>query len=160
MILITLGTQDKPFTRILDAISRGAQEGIIKDDIIVQAGYTKYTSNNMKIFDYIPYEKFNEYISKADLVITHGGVGSIIAAVKLGKKVIAVARLQKYGEHTNDHQLQVIDKFAKDGYIIDGTDETNLIEYISKAKDFKPKEYISNTDTFIQKLQDEIEKLF
>ena len=50
-------------------------------------------------------------MEKANIVITHGGTGAIIGAVKKGKKVIAVPRLAKYGEHVDDHQLQLIKKF-------------------------------------------------
>lgn len=160
MIFIILSTQDKPFARILKEVDRGLSEGKIKDKVIVQAGYTKYECENMEILDLIPFDKFNDYIAQADLIITHGGVGSILSAIKLGKKVIAVARLAKYGEHTNDHQLQVIEKMAKQGYIIDGTDETKLIDKIVESKDFEPKEYTSNTDNFINGLQEQIDKLF
>ena len=50
-------------------------------------------------------------MEKANIVITHGGTGAIIGAVKKGKKVIAVPRLAKYGEHVDDHQLQLIKQF-------------------------------------------------
>ena len=49
MILVLLGTQDKPFTRLLDEIEKLKSKNIIKEDIIVQAGLTKYTSDNMEI---------------------------------------------------------------------------------------------------------------
>ena len=76
----------------------------IKEKVVVQAGCTKYESKNMEIFDLIPMEKFDDLIKSCDLLITHGGVGSIITGLKNNKKVIAAARLEKYKEHTNDHQ--------------------------------------------------------
>ena len=51
MILVTLGTQDKSFVRLLKAIDREIKKGNIKEKVIVQAGYTKYNSKNMEIFD-------------------------------------------------------------------------------------------------------------
>ena len=39
MILVTLGTQDKSFTRLLDAIQEQIDKGIIKDKVVVQAGF-------------------------------------------------------------------------------------------------------------------------
>ena len=116
MILVTLGTQDKNFTRLLDAVQKQIDNGNIKDEVIVQAGCTKYESKDMKIFDLIDREEFSELISKCDLLITHGGVGSILTGLKNNKKVIAAARLAKYKEHMNDHQLQIIEKFSKSGY--------------------------------------------
>lgn len=46
-------------------------------------------------------------------MITHGGTGAIIGAVKKGKKVIAVPRLVKYGEHVDNHQMQIIKQFSE-----------------------------------------------
>ena len=160
MIFVTVGTQDKPFTRLLEAIDNAIEREEIKDEVIVQAGYTKYTSKNMKVLEYIPFEEFGKYIDAADVIITHGGVGSIISAIKKGKKVVAVARLAKFGEHTNDHQLQIIERMCKDGYIIDGNNLEHLAKNIDSAKKLPDKEYISNTENFINCLELNINKLF
>lgn len=144
MILVILGTQDKPFNRLLEAVDKAYQKKIIKDKVIVQAGTTKYDSENMEIFDLIPMNKFNNLVGKADLIITHGGVGSIIQGLKKGKKIVAVPRLKKYGEHTNDHQLQIIDEFSKQGYIIPCKDINNLEDVLKEVKNFKTKNYKSN----------------
>jgi len=160
MIFVTVGTQDKPFNRLLEAINKAIEKKEITDKVVVQCGFTKYNSENMEILEYIPFDKFEEYIENADIIITHGGVGSIISAVKKGKKVVAVARLAKYGEHTNDHQLQIIEKMSKEGYIIDGNDLDNIGQAIKDAKSLSAKEYISNTENFIDCLKNEINKLF
>lgn len=151
MILITLGTQDKEFTRLLDAVQKQIDNGNITEEVIVQAGCTKYSSKDMKIFDLIDRDEFSELISKCDLLITHGGVGSILTGLKNNKKVIAAARLVKYKEHTNDHQKQIIDKFTKSGYILELKDFDKLDEVIKQSKKFKPKKYQSNTKN-MQKL--------
>ena len=57
MILITLGTQDKEFTRLLEKVDELIEEKVIKEEVIVQAGYTKYKSKSMKIFDYVSKKK-------------------------------------------------------------------------------------------------------
>ena len=112
MILVTLGTQDKGFERLLKQVDEEIKKGNIKEKVVVQAGYTKYESPNMEIFDLIPADEFDNLVSKARLIITHAGAGSILSAVKKGKVVIAAPRLKKYGEHTNDHQLQIAKEFA------------------------------------------------
>ena len=157
MILITLGTQDKSFKRLLEAIDRQVELGNIKDKIVVQAGCTKYESKNMEIFDLIPMEKFDDLIKSCDLLITHGGVGSIITGLKNDKKVIAAARLEKYKEHTNDHQLQIIENFSNDGYILGLDNFDELDKVLEKAKTFKPKKYVSNTDKMIKIIEDFID---
>ena len=157
MILVTLGTQDKSFKRLLEAIDRQVELGNIKDKIVVQAGCTKYESKNMEIFDLIPMEKFDDLIKSCDLLITHGGVGSIITGLKNNKKVIAAARLEKYKEHTNDHQLQIIENFSNDGYILGLDNFDELDKVLEKVKKFKPKKYISNTDKMIKIIEDFID---
>lgn len=158
MILVTLGTQDKSFERLLQAIDREIINGVIKDKVVVQAGYTKYKTNNMEIYDLVPMDKFEQLIKECDLLITHGGVGSIITGLKNNKKVIAAARLEKYGEHTNDHQLQIIENFSNAGYILSLDNFDKLDEIIEKSITFKPKEYKSNTKKFISVLEKEINK--
>ena len=158
MILITLGTQDKSFKRLLDAVQRLIDNKIINEKVIVQAGHTKYKSNDMEIFDLIPYDQFDEYIKKCDLLITHGRVGSIISGLKNNKKVIAAPRLKEYKEHTNNHQLQIIENFSNSGYILPLYDFDKLDEILKEAKKFKPKKYKSNTNNMIQLIEDYIEK--
>ena len=136
MILVTLGTQDKSFKRLLDKIEKEINEGKIKEKVIVQAGYTDFNSNNMIIKKLIPMDEFDELIEKCDILITHGGVGSIITGLKKNKKVIAVARLKKYKEHTNDHQLQIIDNFTKAGYILNLDDFDSISDAINEAKKY------------------------
>ena len=82
MILVTLGTQDKSFERLLKAIDKEIEKGNIKDKVVVQAGYTKYKSKNMEIFKSVSNDRLEELMDEASLIITHGGVGSILTASK------------------------------------------------------------------------------
>ena len=149
MILVTLGTQDKQFTRLLDAVEEQINLGNITDEVIVQSGCTKYKSKNMKIFNLIDRDKFNELIKKCDVLITHGGVGSILTGLKNNKKVIACARLAKYNEHVNDHQLQIIEKFANAGYLLPLNNMDEFPKVLKEIKKFKPVKYVSNTKKMI-----------
>lgn len=157
MILVTLGTQDKSFTRLLDAIQKQIDLGNIKDKVIVQAGCTKYASKDMQILDLIPYDEFEKYIKECDLLITHGGVGSIITGLKNKKKVIAAARLAKYKEHTNDHQLQIIKNLSTSGYILPLDNFDELDKVLALSKTFKPKTYKSNTPNMIKLISNYID---
>lgn len=154
MILVTLGTQDQKFYRLLDALEKSK----IKDEIIVQAGGSAdYKSDKMKIFKFIDYNEMNKLIEEAELIITHGGTGSIIMPIQNNKKVIACARLEKYGEHINDHQKEIVSIFAEEGYILEFKENDDLDEIIKKSKKFKPNKYISNTEKFIDNLIKEID---
>lgn len=137
MILVLLGTQNNSFHRLLEEIEKNIDAGNITDKVVVQAGFTKYESTKMEIFDMIPQEELDNLIKEANLVITHGGVGSIMSAVKQGKKVIAVPRLKKYGEHVNDHQLEIIETFKKQGIIIGINNVEDLVQALKDAETFK-----------------------
>ena len=118
MIFVTLGTQNNSFHRLLEEVQKLIDNKKIKEEVIVQKGYTKFESKDMKLFSEVSQDEFNKLIDQASIVITHGGVGSIITAITKGKKVIAVPRLRKYNEHVNDHQIEIIDSFNEKGYII------------------------------------------
>lgn len=159
MILVTLGTQDKQFYRILEALEDKLDKHLIDDEVVVQAGCSAdFKSKYMKIFDLIPMDEFDEMIKKCDLLITHGGVGSIITGLKNNKKVIAAARLSKYNEHVNDHQLQIIDNFSMEGYILKLDNFDDIDKLIKDSSKFKPKKFKSNTDNMINLIDREIEK--
>ena len=141
MILILLGTQNNSFHRLLEKIDELIEKKVIDEKVVVQSGHTKYESKNMEIFDLIPQEELENYQERADLIITHGGVGSIIRSINKGKKVIAVPRLHKYHEHVNDHQKQIVEFFSKNKYIIGISDIKELKNAILKAQEFIPKKY-------------------
>lgn len=159
MILVMLGTQNNSFHRLLEEIDKLINNGVIQEKVIVQAGYTKYKSRNMEIFSLIPQEELERYQRQANLIITHGGVGSIIGSLKLGKKVIAVPRLHKYLEHVNDHQKQIIENFSKNGYIIGVEDVSELEKAIEKVKTFEPKKYIANNEKMLSIIENFIDNL-
>ena len=159
MIFVILGTQDKEFTRLLKQVEKEIKKGNIKDKVIVQAGSTKYKSEYMEILDYISMNEFKNYIKKSDYIITHGGVGTILDALLLNKKIIAVPRLSIYKEHENDHQVQIIEEFSNMGYIIDGSRLNKLDESINKLNTFIPKSYKSNNKNMINLIENYIDNL-
>ena len=92
MVFVVLGTNDKDFSRLLRAIDHEIEKGTIKDEVVVQTGVTKYHSKHLKLLDFISMDDFNHYIEQADYIITHGGVGTIIDCLKLGKKIPSCIR--------------------------------------------------------------------
>ena len=158
MILVTLGTQDKSFDRLLKAVDKEIENGNIKDEVIVQAGYTKYESKNMKVFDYVEEEDFKEYVKKCDLMITHAGVGAILNAMENGKKIIVAPRLSKYKEHNNDHQIEIAEEFEKEGYVIYLKKMKDLGETIKNIKKFKPRK-LEHNEEVIKVIEDFIDNI-
>lgn len=150
MILVMLGTQDNSFERLLKEIEHLIETGIIQEEVIVQAGNTKFESNKMKIIDFVSQKELEEYINEASYIITHGGVGSITEALKQNKKIIAVPRKKEHKEHVNNHQMQIVENFDKQGYIIGIQDIEELEKAIKIIPNFKPNKYKTNTQNIIK----------
>ncbi len=158
MILVTLGTNDKKFTRLLDAVEQAIQEGAITGKVVVQAGFTDYQSSDMEVIAYIDQQKFAEYLNQADLIITHGGVGTIMTALREKKKILAAARLAKYHEHVNDHQTQLLESFEQAGYLIYMRDLTDIRPYLRQAETFEPRPYVSQRDHMVSLIESWIDQ--
>jgi UDP-N-acetylglucosamine transferase subunit ALG13 len=157
MVLVLLGTQNNSFHRLLEEVEKNIENGNIKGEVIVQAGYTKFESDKMKIFDLISSKEIENLIQKSQYVIAHGGVGTIINCLKREKKVIAVARRAEYHEHVNNHQTEIVGTFNEKGYII-GIDDANKLENaIKKLDKFTPQKYESGTSKIIKLVEDFID---
>lgn len=154
MILVTLGTQDKQFPRLLEAVQKAIDAGTITDRVVVQAGHTVFEGHGMEVFSFIPTDQFAQYLEQADMIITHGGVGTIMTALKEKKIILGAARLTEYGEHQNDHQIQLLEAFDQAGYLIYMKDLSDITPYLEKARRFEPREYVSNTSAFVSKLEE------
>src|SRR6202034_621264 len=108
MIFVILGTWRMPFIRPLKEIERLIIAGVIKENVIVQAGVTQFPTNHMDIYSFFDKDAFDKLYNEASLIITHAGEGSIILGLKNNKKIISIARLMKYNEHIDDHQLDIL----------------------------------------------------
>lgn len=158
MILVLLGTHKIGFYRLLDAVQKNIDNGSIKDKVIAQVGHTKFESKDMEIFDLIPIDKINSLIDDAEIVITHGGVGSILGALKKHKKIIVMPRLSQYGEAANDHQQQIVSVFEKKGYIKSINNAEDLTKILLEINNFVPNTYQSNTENIIKIITEFIDK--
>jgi UDP-N-acetylglucosamine transferase subunit ALG13 len=158
MIFVTLGSQDKPFPRLINEIDLLIRNRIINEEVIAQIGPTKYDGELINAFKMCnDFKAFQNYIDRADLIITHGGVGSIIDAISHGKKVIAIPRLKRYKESANDHQEQIIKKLNDEKYIIGIYNIKDLGEAIKYSKDFKPKKYVKDNRKILKIIEDYID---
>ncbi|CQR46193.1 UDP-N-acetylglucosamine--N-acetylmuramyl-(pentapeptide) pyrophosphoryl-undecaprenol N-acetylglucosamine transferase [Paraliobacillus sp. PM-2] len=143
MIFVVLGTHELPFTRLLQAIDQLIAKGIITEQVIAQIGHTHFNSNQMQLHTFLTYEQMDHLYEQADLIVTHAGTGSVISGLKKGKVVIAVPRLMQFGEHNDDHQLQLIDAFERQGHILACRDTNQLEQVFEQCKQFNPKPFQS-----------------
>lgn len=135
MIFVTVGSRNYPFDRLFKKLDELYDEGIIKDKMFAQIGTSTYLPRNFEYKDFISQDEFLEKINECDIVVTHGASGSIMKALNAGKKTIVVTRLEKYGEHINDHQIQNNEAFASNNYVLMADLELNdLGECLKKIK--------------------------
>lgn len=135
MIFVTVGTDEHNFSRLVKEVDKIAPE--IGNDIVVQLGYTQYEPRNCKSFHFTSFERIEKLNQKSNIIITHAGAGSIIKALKYGKRPIVVPRRKKYNEHINDHQLDLAKKMSKEDKIILCKDPKDLNKVLTDDEDFE-----------------------
>lgn len=72
-------------------------------------------------------------VAEAELLIMHGGAGSIIHSLQMGKVPVVMPRLSKYGEIIDDHQLEFVLALAESGRIVLAREPSDLAQAVSKA---------------------------
>lgn len=158
MIFVTLGSQKFQFNRLLMEIDKIVSEKKINEKIFAQIGYSDYLPVNYEYKKFLDREEFGKKMDEADVVITHGGTGAIINAVKRGKKVIAVPRMAKYGEHVDDHQLQIVDQFENLNFICGCKDIKKLNRALTIVNETSYATYVSTTGQMINSIKKFIEE--
>ncbi len=118
MIFVTVGSRNYQFNRLFKKLDALYEDGTLTDTMFAQIGTSTYKPKHYEYKDYITQDEFAEKIKEADIVLSHGASGSIMKALNAGKKVIAVSRLEKYGEHINDHQIQNNEALRDNGYVL------------------------------------------
>lgn len=159
MIFVTLGSQKFQFNRLLTEIDKLIEEGNIEEEVFAQIGYSDYKPKNYKYKEFLDRDEFSSVMKKCDKVITHGGTGAIISAIKQGKKVIAIPRLKKFDEHVDDHQLQIVEEFKKMNFIESTIDVKYLKELLNRLQEFNPRSYISNTRNIAESIVNFIDSI-
>lgn len=106
MIFVTVGTHEQPFNRLIKTIDELKEKGIIEEDVIIQTGFSTYEPNFCNFKRIFPYKEMIKNVSKASIVITHGGPSSFIMPLQFGKIPIVVPRKKIFDEHINDHQVE------------------------------------------------------
>ena len=127
MIFATVGTHAQPFTRFLAALAA------LDDDVIVQYGHNEPPQGVREAVAFMPISVLNEHMRAADVVVTHAGVGSVLCARQAGHVPVVVPRLHRYGEHVDDHQLELVAALGADGHVVPVRDMAELPAAVQKA---------------------------
>lgn len=145
LIFVTVGNDFRDFSRLIRQVDEIVPH--IPSEIVIQRGHSKYLPRNAKHFDFVPIETATEYIKQSELVISHAGIGTIILCKQCGIPLIIVPRRKKYGEHINDHQMEIAQMLdqRKEGDIHAIYEEGQLEEKINEVlKDKRRKTPLNN----------------
>ena len=126
MIFVTVGTFN--FDPLIEYIDSLVEQNIINDKVICQIGNGSYIPKNCEYFKYT--KEIESYILKSDLVISHGGTGSILGLISLNKQFIAVANTSL----SDNHQEEFLRKLSEKRPIKWLSDLTELPLVISSPK--------------------------
>lgn len=137
MIFVTVGTHEQPFNRLIRKIDELKRDGIIKEEVIMQTGYSTYEPKYCRWSKLLPYSEMVKNVKDARIVITHGGPASFIMPLQIGKVPIVVPRQKEFDEHVNNHQVD-FSKAVEDrmGIIITVTDINKLEEMITNYNNY------------------------
>jgi UDP-N-acetylglucosamine transferase subunit ALG13 len=129
---ISVGNATQPFDRLLQAVASCLAD--LPQPVFVQHGSGK------NIFEgacnstpFVTMDEFSKYIQNAQLLILHGGAGSIINAVRAGKVPVVMPRRYHLNEHIDDHQVELANELALNGKIIVCEDASKLLNAAGQA---------------------------
>jgi beta-1,4-N-acetylglucosaminyltransferase len=105
MIFVTVGMHESGFDRLVKA----ADELVAFTDekVMIQRGSATYVPQHAEHFEFAAYEVIEKRIQAARVIVCQAGAGTIIQVLKNRKPLVAAARLKRYGENHNDHQIQL-----------------------------------------------------
>ena len=129
MIFVTVGTQGS-FDRLISAMDAIAAT-LPEIRFVAQVSKGNYQVKHMTTLEFLTPGEFDSYFSKAKLIVSHAGMGTIISAFERDKPIIIFPKLASLGEHRNDHQMATARKLGSLNYVHVAHDQAELREKIN-----------------------------
>ncbi len=155
MILVAVGASQFPFDRLLCTVD--ALDG--EEEVVVQHGASEVRPTGARCVSFLPFAELKELVCEARVVVTHGGVGSILLALANGKRPYVVPRRRAFGETVDDHQLESSRRFAEAGLVTLVEDPESLAETIAHTNDHGAVRAHEGTSALATALRAEIAEL-
>jgi len=105
-----------PFPRLVRAVDRWAGETGV--DVVAQTGDPDYQPSSIRAVPWLRPDAYREHLVRAQAVIGHAGMGTILASLELGKPLLVMPRRGPLGETRNDHQVATARRFAERGWVL------------------------------------------
>lgn len=151
MIFVTVGTHKQPFNRLIEEIDNLKKEGLLLDEVFIQTGFSTYEPKYCKWESMLSYAEMEEYLTISDIIVTHGGPATFMGVLSKGKVPIVVPRLERFGEHVNDHQLEFVKRIVNKGYELFIVEDIKQLGDLLKATP-KSSHRSSNNKNFCEQL--------
>lgn len=146
MILALVGTHEQPFDRLLRAVDE-----LPTDELrVVQTGHSHYAPAACEAHGFLPFDEVKRLMTAASVVITHAGTGSVMLALSLGRKPVVVPRLRRFGEHVDDHQVQLVETLAEDGLVVPWLPGEALADRVAEAQAATASRAIRPADALVE----------
>ena len=153
MIFLAVGTQNFPFDSLLRAVDALAGAGSLAEEVFAQTGYCQYRPAHFPFQDFLSKDAFEEQIRRCSLLLTHGGVSTIVTALREAKPVVVVPRRKQYGEHVDDHQVQIAESFAQSNLVLACLRTEDLGAAIREAKTHRFDRYVSSRGNAVARVR-------
>lgn len=125
MIFVTVGSCD-PFDRMVRAVDDWARlRG--RTDVFAQIGNSEYKPRHIEAVQFLSPSEFREQVRRAQLLVAHAGMGSVITALEAGRPIIIIPKRASLGEHRNEHQLATAKWLGQKQGITVAWDEKDLL---------------------------------
>lgn len=106
-----------PFDRLVASVDEVRRRGLISEAVVAQTGVGGLQAEGMDCYETLPFEHILDLLRRTDIVVCHGGTGSLITALREGCRVISMPRRFDLGEHYDNHQVEISEAFAARGLI-------------------------------------------
>ena len=143
-----------PFDRLVQAVARLKAEGAIAEAVILQTGVGGVRPPGLETHETLPYKRMQAILRDADIVVCHGGTGSLITALREGCRVVAMPRRFEDGDHYDDHQGEITRAFAERGLIAVAKSDDDLAGAIAAVRARPPVVATSEPTELIAYLRD------
>ncbi len=159
MILLTVGTQF-PFDRLVEAVDRAVDCGLVDEDVFAQIGESAYQPRNFEAVSFMDKRIFDQRLQDASSVISHAGVGIITLALDNNKPLLVMPRLKKHGEVVSDHQVAIAKKLAPLGYILAASNGGDLCVKLQKLATFVPRRREIQSQGMVDRINKLLKELY
>jgi UDP-N-acetylglucosamine transferase subunit ALG13 len=135
VVFVTVGNARQGFSRLVSAVDALCGSGAFgAEPVLVQRGHTSGEPlAHCQSVDFLPSDEFERHLGDASLVVCHGGTTQLFA-IRLGKVPIVMPRLRRFGEHVNDHQVQLVQALAAEGLVVPAYEAGDLAGAITEVR--------------------------